>query len=74
MRKASEYREHARECRALAANMDAPDQREQLIQMAQHWEQLAADRAELIRRHPELAHDGEEQEENARLTAKARCT
>lgn len=54
MKKASEYREHARECRALAAQMDSADQRDQLLQMAAHWDNLADDRAELVEKHPEL--------------------
>lgn len=60
MKKASEYRQHAEECRALAAHMDSHTQREQLLAMADHWEKLARDRAQLVRRHPELAHDGED--------------
>jgi hypothetical protein len=32
--------------------------------MAQTWEQLAAERSDLVRRHPELAVDGELQEES----------
>lgn len=47
MKKASEYREHADECRKLAASMDG-EQREQLLKMAENWEQLAEDRARLI--------------------------
>jgi hypothetical protein len=31
--------------------------------MAAHWEQLARDRVDLIRQHPELAIDGEQDEE-----------
>ena len=31
------------------------EQRKQLIEMAAPWEKLAQDRADLIRRHPELA-------------------
>ena len=65
MKKASEYREHARECRALAAGMEALEQRQQLMQMAEHWERLAADRVDLIGKHPELAHDGECDEERS---------
>ena len=57
MKKASEYRQHAQECRDLAAKMELGEQREQLLGMAAHWEQLARDRSELIRLHPELAHD-----------------
>jgi hypothetical protein len=55
MKKGSEYRQHARECRALAASMQSDDQRGQLLQMAGHWEALARDREALIARHPELA-------------------
>lgn len=65
MKKASEYRQHARECRDLAASMPSAEQREQLLQMAEHWDKLAADRADLIARHPELAQHGEQEEESA---------
>jgi hypothetical protein len=63
MKKASEYRQHAQECRDLAAHMDSTDQRGLMLKMAEHWEKLAADRLALIGRHPELAHDGEHEEE-----------
>lgn len=63
MKKASEYRQHARECRELAAQMDRSDQRELMLQMADHWDNLAADRLRLIEKHPELARDGELDEE-----------
>jgi hypothetical protein len=63
MKKASEYRAHAQECRQLAAQMDSAAQREQLLEMADHWDKLAVDRAELIARHPELAREGEAEEE-----------
>ena len=62
MKKASEYRQHAEECRALARQMQG-EQREQLLEMARTWDQLAADRSELVRRHPELALSGEHSEE-----------
>jgi hypothetical protein len=65
MKKASEYREHARECRALAAGMESAEQREQILQMAEHWDKLATDRVALIINHPELAHDGEAAEERS---------
>jgi len=64
MKKASDYRLHARECRALAAKMDLGEPRDQLLAMARHWDQLAEERAELVRRHPELAIDGELEEED----------
>lgn len=66
MKKASEYREHAQECRALAASMESPEQRGLMLQMADHWERLSNDRAALIERHPEVAHDGEHEEERGR--------
>jgi hypothetical protein len=65
MKKASEYRQHAAECRALARQMQG-EQRDQLLEMARTWDQLAADRSELVRRHPELALSGEHKEETTR--------
>jgi hypothetical protein len=41
MRKASEYEAHANECRRMAAQAKNPDQRAQLINMAETWEMLA---------------------------------
>ena len=67
MKKASEYRLHAKECRELAAHMESADQRALMLQMAEHWDKLAADRVALITRHPELAHDGEHEEEQGGL-------
>jgi len=64
MRKVSEYREHAVECRQLAAAMDG-EHRRQLLDMADTWEQLAVERAELIARQPDLAMDGEAQDDRA---------
>jgi hypothetical protein len=58
VKKASEYRQHAVECRHLAAGVQGA-QREQLTEMAATWERLADERAELIQRHPELTLDGE---------------
>ena len=63
MKKASEYQLHAQECRSLAGSMDRPEQRAQMLQMAEHWERLANDRSELITRHPELAHEDERADE-----------
>ena len=63
MKKASEYRKHAEECRLLAQKMDVGDQRNQLLEMAKTWDDLANDRADLIRRHPEMALTGESAEE-----------
>jgi len=62
MKKASEYREHAQECRELAAKMELGEQCELLLRMAAHWDQLANDRSELVLKHPELAQIGEHPE------------
>ncbi len=65
MKKASEYRQHAEECPALAQGMQG-EKRYQLIEMAATWEKLAKDRADLIRRHPDQALAGEREEEKKR--------
>jgi chromosome segregation ATPase len=54
VKKASEYRQHADECRALAAQMQQGDQRDQLMRMAETWENLAKDRERLSRKSREL--------------------
>jgi hypothetical protein len=63
VKKASEYRLHAEECRQLAARMDVGAQRNQLLEMAATWDKLAAERSEMVRLHPELAIAGEYEEE-----------
>lgn len=45
--------------------MESPEQRAMMLQMAEHWEKLADDRTELIDKHPELAHAGEQEEARA---------
>ena len=69
MKKASEYRRHADECRALAKGMAPGEHRDQLWEMAATWERLAVERSELVRRHPELALRGEHEEELAAANA-----
>lgn len=44
MKKASEYREHAGECRKLAAKMETAADREQMLAICDQWEQIARDR------------------------------
>jgi hypothetical protein len=44
VKKASEYRKHAQECRALAKRMEHGEQRDQLLAMAQTWDGLAEQR------------------------------
>jgi hypothetical protein len=65
MKKASEYRRDAQERRGLAAAMPSDLGRAQLLEMAEHWEKLAADRIDLITKHPELAQEGEHDEERS---------
>ncbi len=74
MKKASEYRLHADECRELAMKMESGEQRDQLLAMAKHWEQLAADRTNLIRQHPELAVEGEHAEEQRHFAPVEACS
>ena len=54
VKKASEYRQHAEECRILARQVPEGPQREQLLEMARTWDNLAQDRDRLVERHPEL--------------------
>lgn len=56
MNRASEYRQHARECRELAASMEVAAHREQLIAMADAWDKMADERVALIERHPDERH------------------
>jgi hypothetical protein len=63
MKKASEYRKHAEECRVLANRMAQGEHRDQLLEMAATWDRLAVERSDFVRRHPELALAGENTEE-----------
>jgi hypothetical protein len=50
MKKASDYRRHAEECRTLASSAALPEHRDQLLEMANTWDMLAQQReAELAR-------------------------
>jgi len=62
VKKASEYRKHAEECRALAKQVPEGPQRDQLLEMARTWDALAEDRDALVRKHPELAQPLEKEE------------
>jgi hypothetical protein len=44
MKKASEYRKHADECRALAKRMEQGEHRDQCFELALTWERLAEQR------------------------------
>jgi hypothetical protein len=48
MKKASEYRQHAKECRALASQAFSEEHRKQLAAMADTWDNLADERAKLV--------------------------
>ena len=43
MNKASEHRQHADECRSLAKQMETPEEREQLLRLADTWDRLAVE-------------------------------
>jgi hypothetical protein len=49
VKRASEYRAHAHECRALARQLGYGEHRDQLLSMAATWEQLAAQRDIAVR-------------------------
>jgi hypothetical protein len=49
MKLASEYRQHAQECRALARTAQNEEQRTQLLKMAEAWDNFAAERERLVR-------------------------
>ena len=53
MKKAAEYRLHAKDCRELASKASKQDQRDQLLRMAETWESLALDREMFLERSPE---------------------
>ena len=44
MRKVEDYRKHAEECRQLARVTALPEQRDQLLKMAETWDALADER------------------------------
>src|SRR5512146_3093406 len=48
VKKASEYRSHADECRAMARKVATADQRAQLMTMAETWDELAAEREQRL--------------------------
>jgi hypothetical protein len=48
MRKVSEYREHADDCRRMAGNIKNPEHKKQLHDMAAAWEMLATERQRQI--------------------------
>ena len=65
MKKASEYRKHADECRVLASRMESGEHRDQLLEMAATWDKLAEERVRLVAQNPEMAMAGEHEENRA---------
>ena len=53
MKKASEYRRHAEECRQLARFADSEEHRELLSNMAATWESLADERERMVAKQPQ---------------------
>jgi hypothetical protein len=53
VKKASEYRQHAEECRALAKQVPEGPQRDQLLEMAKTWDALAGDRGRSVQNRTE---------------------
>ena len=55
MRKLSEYKQHADECRKMAANSSNPEHKRQLQIMAEAWEMLALEREKQLKKQSEGA-------------------
>ena len=55
MKKASEYRRHAEDCRKLARSADSEEHRELLNTMATTWDRLADDRERMVAAEPQAA-------------------
>jgi hypothetical protein len=55
MKKVSEYREHAEECRALARRSKSSADRDMLLNMATTWDSLADDRIKSAERQERIA-------------------
>ena len=61
MKKVEEYQKHAEECRTMARNATNEEHRHGLIQMAETWEGLAAERIKQIAREKRMGEfDGTE--------------
>ena len=56
MRKVDEYRRHAEDCRKLASSVSAEEAKQQLLQMAETWDNLAKNREDQIARQQRIAH------------------
>jgi hypothetical protein len=56
MRKVEEYRRHAEDCRKLANSVSTEEAKQQLLQMAGTWDDLAKHREDQIARQERIAH------------------
>jgi hypothetical protein len=54
MKKASEYRQHAEECRDLARRAKEAEHRDMLLNMAATWDSLAAERLQATARRQRM--------------------
>lgn len=73
MKKASEYRRHADECRALARNALNENEREQLLNMAQTWTKLADERERMAEQDKRLGGNGSSEEQRGAGARSAPC-
>jgi len=55
MKKVSEYRDHAEECRRMAAGTSNEEHRAALFKMAETWDSLAEERTERLRQQQRIA-------------------
>jgi hypothetical protein len=54
MRKVSDYRKHAEECRLLLRGAKTEEHREMLREMAETWESLAVSREKILERRAQI--------------------
>jgi|HubBroStandDraft_6_1064221.scaffolds.fasta_scaffold3827661_2 hypothetical protein len=57
MRKLSEYKKHAEECRKMAATMKDPEKKKQLQEMVEAWEMLARERLRMLEKNGDSERD-----------------
>jgi hypothetical protein len=58
LKQVREYRQHAEECRALAAKVRYPDHKAQLLDLASRWETLADEREKMLAQRRKLEQNG----------------
>lgn len=55
MKTVQEYRQHAAECRQLAARARTAEDRDMIIKMAETWEELASSREKMLQTRADAA-------------------